>query len=566
MARHHQPGDLTRRDLSVRADRFLLIASFLAGAFGIVFLKLIWEVDWWSPDQTFEMSDASAARWRAHFPTVATAAWASLVLIAYAVIARMLRGREIEPETTGDNCYYLGFLFTLTSLSLTLVQLGLVSESATPDILENIISGFGIALVSTIIGIMLRVYFFQQRVDLVARQAEMSIELQNAVRKFRSQLSASAVAMKKFSTESVQLAKERDEKLRDLTEAAVKGHMAAIGSLQATADELNRQQREQIARNAELLAVSFEDSLKQLIERVPEEVAKATQRSMAEALEALESPVKRLGDSADALASTLEDSVRQSLERIPDEIAAELRRPISEIVKDLDAPVHRLGSGLDELGAKLDGFTKSLDSTSREFLDGTGGFTQAISETNRELTGTAKQISEASKVIADNARLAAGIATSIRPSKDLARATRNVESAYSGLNRTRLLAQSIGEQFKEDVRNLRESTRETSSRIDRLRKIEAGSRDHAEMDGLIKSADSIAEQLDSISDSMLHLSKVVESETKGSVGLLDRAAAILRPRPEPEKREHEEVHGEVGSTGRKGTWRRILPFRRWFAR
>ena len=327
MARYNQPGYFTHRDLSARADHFLLIASFLAGALGIIFLKLVWQVDWWSPDRSFEMSDASAEKWRAHFPTVTAAAWASVVLIAYAVIARALRGREIEPETTGDNCYYLGFLFTLTSLSLTLVQLGLVSGSATTDILENIISGFGIALVSTIVGIMLRVYFFQQRADLVARQGEMSFELQKAVRNFRSQLSASAIAMKKFSTESVQLAQERDQKLRDETEAAVKSHLGAISSLQATANEMNRQQREEIARNAELLADSLENSLKQLVERIPAEVAKAAQQSMSKAFDGLDAQVKRLGGSAEALASTLEDSVRQSLEKIPGDIAAELRRP-----------------------------------------------------------------------------------------------------------------------------------------------------------------------------------------------------------------------------------------------
>ncbi len=570
MARHNQPGDFTHRDLSVRADHFLLIASFIAGAFGIIFLKLVWQVDWWSPDRSFEMSDASAEKWQAHFPTVTAAAWASVVLISYAVVARALRGREIEPETTGDNCYYLGFLFTLTSLSLTLVQLGLVSESATTDILENIISGFGIALVSTIIGIMLRVYFFQQRADLVARQGEMSFELQKAVRNFRSQLSASSIAMKKFSTESVQLAQERDQKLRDETEAAVKSHLGAVSSLQATADEMNRQQREEIARNAELLADSLENSLKQLVERIPAEVAKAAQQSMSEAFVALDAPVKRLGDSAEALASTLEDSVRQSFERIPGEIAGELRRPVSEIVQELNAPVKRFGSGLNELESKLNDFTESLDSARDELRGGTTGLTRAVSETGIELDKAARQISEAGKTISEQARSAVRATKSVRPSKELASATRNVENAYAGLARVRLLAQSIGEQFRKDARNLRDSTSELSSRFDRLRRIEAGSHDQADMDELQKAADSIAAQLDSISDSMMDLSKFVREETRGSVGLLDRAATMLGFRQEPAKQENQDVRVEIGSrvetARRQSIWRRIFSPRRWFAR
>ena len=218
---------------------------------------------------------------------------------------------------------------------------------------------------------------------------------------------------------------------------------------------------------------------------------------------------------------------------------------MSEIVKEMDAPVKRLGSGLSELEPKLDGLAKSLDSARDELQGGTAGLTRAVSETGEELDKMATQISEAGKAISDQARFAVRAAKSIRPSEELANATRNVENAYAGLARVRLLAQSIGEQFQEDASNLRDSTRELSSRFDQLRRIEAGSHDQADTDELQKAADSIAAQLDSISDSMLDLSKFVREETRGSVSLLDRAATMLGFRQEPARQDNQDVRGEI---------------------
>jgi len=57
---------------------------------------------------------------------------------------------RLHDEQTGDNLYYMGFLFTLTSLGVSLFQFG--SEGST----EMIVRNFGIAVTSTITGIALR--------------------------------------------------------------------------------------------------------------------------------------------------------------------------------------------------------------------------------------------------------------------------------------------------------------------------------------------------------------------------------------------------------------------------
>ena len=102
-------------------------------------------------------------------PFVAVA-WTVGAMGFYVLAVTVLGRLRIEPEAIGDNCYYLGFLLTLSSLSATLYQLTLSGEEA--ELMRSIIGGFGVALISTILGILLRVIFIQLRPDIVARLQE----------------------------------------------------------------------------------------------------------------------------------------------------------------------------------------------------------------------------------------------------------------------------------------------------------------------------------------------------------------------------------------------------------
>src|SRR6266404_1385649 len=93
---------------------------------------------------------------------------ASLWLLgAYAFLAFQLDGFKANPEGLGDNCYYMGFLFTLGSLSAALVALERETASGRGDLLEALIGSFGVALFSTIGGITLRVFFMHMRREIV---------------------------------------------------------------------------------------------------------------------------------------------------------------------------------------------------------------------------------------------------------------------------------------------------------------------------------------------------------------------------------------------------------------
>ena len=158
MARSPASRDL----ITLGLDRWLLAVAFGAGALGTVVLKATGAPPWMP------------------------AALAGGVILAYAAICWFLRSARLEPEQIGDNAYYLGFVLTLCSLAYTLWSLGTV-EAETAFVAE-VVAGFGVALTSTIVGVAVRVFLMQFRVDVVAREREAQLALGDAVSAFRSEL------------------------------------------------------------------------------------------------------------------------------------------------------------------------------------------------------------------------------------------------------------------------------------------------------------------------------------------------------------------------------------------
>jgi hypothetical protein len=109
------------------------------------------------------------------------------IMIAYATLIWLARGLRLRDDQAGDNLYYMGFLFTLTSLSVSLYQFN-ASGAA-----EEIVKNFGIAIGSTITGIALRVFFNQMRQDPVEVERLARLELAEAARRVRRELDSTVV-------------------------------------------------------------------------------------------------------------------------------------------------------------------------------------------------------------------------------------------------------------------------------------------------------------------------------------------------------------------------------------
>jgi hypothetical protein len=122
------------------------------------------------------------------------------IMVAYALIISLARGLRLRDDQSGDNLYYMGFLFTLTSLGVSLYQFSAAHAA------EQIVQNFGIAIGSTIAGIGLRVIFNQMRRDPVEVEQRMRLELAEAARRVRRELDSSVVEFGYFRRNAQQAA------------------------------------------------------------------------------------------------------------------------------------------------------------------------------------------------------------------------------------------------------------------------------------------------------------------------------------------------------------------------
>lgn len=115
------------------------------------------------------------------FDAFAVTAVPVLIMIGYALLL-WIRLFRLRDDQSGDNLYYMGFLFTLTSLAVSLYQFSAAGSA------EQIVQNFGIAIASTIAGIALRILFNQMRRDPVEVEATARLELAEASRRVKREL------------------------------------------------------------------------------------------------------------------------------------------------------------------------------------------------------------------------------------------------------------------------------------------------------------------------------------------------------------------------------------------
>jgi len=318
--------DVFLRDSQDRAD---FVIAFVLGASGVNLLKAL-------GDHTF-----------------LAAGYAVLVLVVYALVAWVGGRVKLEPETVGDNCYYLGFLLTLSSLAYALYRITDSGEGSNEAVnVRELISGFGVALSSTIGGVFLRVLLMQLRSDFVAKDREIRAEVNRAFGDFKRSMSGILQQMKSFSTEAVQLAAERDERIRKSTE------------------NFALQQHEVIENASKVLMLKLEKTLLEAVETTAEKVAKS--------IDAIEVSNRKLGQEMEETAArniaVKEALIEQELKAIKEfeERRNLLAAEITESVRKMKAHSEELESysrtvrrAADSMGQRvipaLDGFQKSLD-------------------------------------------------------------------------------------------------------------------------------------------------------------------------------------------------------------
>lgn len=104
------------------------------------------------------------------------------IMVSYAGMVALARRLRLRDDQIGDNFYYMGFIYTLVSLGMSLYQYS--SGQNVDDIVRN----FGVAVASTIAGIILRILFNQLRRDPIEFEHVSRLDLAEAARRVRREM------------------------------------------------------------------------------------------------------------------------------------------------------------------------------------------------------------------------------------------------------------------------------------------------------------------------------------------------------------------------------------------
>lgn len=201
-----------------RLDRILFLLFFGGGFLLILVIKLA--------GQTIV-----TLRGEPVSPRLLAALAAAVLMILYALLASRTRTFRLHPERLGDNCYYLGLLYTLASLSAALVELERAIPEARGALIESLLASFGIALISTILGIALRVWFVQMRREIEDLEAELQRDLQEAAQKLKDQLLFAVTELESFRLRTQQVLEERLQQATGALAASAERQAEAVGGL-----------------------------------------------------------------------------------------------------------------------------------------------------------------------------------------------------------------------------------------------------------------------------------------------------------------------------------------------
>ena len=119
-----------------------------------------------------------------------------LVMAVYVAFGMRRHESDVSDEKFADSCYYLGFIFTISSIVFSLFDLPQIGEK-----ISLIAVRFGAAMVTTVAGLIVRVYLVNFREDPVEalRAAEESVL--DAHGKLREQLVMVLEKMQEFQSE-----------------------------------------------------------------------------------------------------------------------------------------------------------------------------------------------------------------------------------------------------------------------------------------------------------------------------------------------------------------------------
>lgn len=306
-------------------------------------------------------------------PPVAVTSVPVLIMLAYAACVKFVPFVRLRDDQAGDNLYYLGFLYTLTSLGVSLYQFRADGPA------EEIVHNFGIAVASTIAGVALRVVFNQMRRDPSDVEHAARLELSEAARRMRRELDETVVELAHFRRSAQQQVAEGFEHVRENMEEV-------SGRILSTFEDMTRKASGPFEAASEssgvvlsTLAQRISDSLDESARRLADENEKLA-KGTGELTAALRTTTARLAEMQmpDKVIAVQFQPIAASLEATMKGFADEIRRK-DEIDREVIDAITRSGAQHQKQASSLASLARSMEKR-----------VEALGETERQATERAE--------------------------------------------------------------------------------------------------------------------------------------------------------------------------------
>jgi biopolymer transport protein ExbB/TolQ len=219
-------------------DQVFFASTFIIGSLFITFMKN-WNV---------------ASQWLSLTSMITSMG----LIIVYAVVSRTVHTFRLSSERVGDNCYYLGFLFTLVSLSNALYSFGYGDD----DTINYVISNFGIALGSTIVGMLMRVMFNQMKIEPEQIEERIKENLTDTGHRLTGEIENVIGEMNSLSSTLKNSMAEALESTDTLLKDSKKRHASLVDSIdKLTEDVIARNEKSATAINESIERITGTSSL-----------------------------------------------------------------------------------------------------------------------------------------------------------------------------------------------------------------------------------------------------------------------------------------------------------------
>jgi hypothetical protein len=357
----------------------------------------------------------------------------NVLILLYAVFIG-LQPKPNRSPSDADNLYYLGFLYTVVSLGVALIQSANSTDSS-PQM--SIIGSFGLALSTTIVGLVARTVLAHHAVDIEEQDEHARIQLHTATNEFINALTGSTQRLNAvFDQNTTQLGNAFAVASDAVSKKMPDESKALVLALSNFTSELNRS-----------LAFTLNE-----LQKFPDAIRQATERIDTEHSELLKKNMALFTEAADGFMALLVEN--------------------NQKISSLGTAIERLSTRVEEVKVSEDLISNHVErvysvyysaasKSAEQFRDSSATFVSALQHYSDAAMELSKRLATFSDF--DGTKLSGVVAQALEPLKsvtqDLALAARDVRSVGHDLSAT-------GSKFEGNISRLSEILDGASSRVE----------------------------------------------------------------------------------------------------